>query len=241
MKIFVAIPVYDGKLHVESVRCLFSEQHIASGIGDVLTVNFLSSMAGIAHGRNQLASEFMKSDADRMIFLDSDVTFEPGALAKLAHMPADFVGGCYRYKRQEECYPMGWLNDPDSKGLRMDKHGLIEVNGLPTGFLALSRKVFQTMKDRFPERELQEHFGHKMFAYFQMPFINGHLHGEDNFFCREWREAGGKIYLDPEIKLTHWDFNPTPYVGHIGAWIKGSPETKMMLEKLKGIENEQGS
>lgn len=230
MKIFVAIPVYDGKLHVQSVRSLFSEQYIANGIGDDLRVNFLTSMAGIALGRNQLAYEFMDSDCDRMVFLDSDVTFEPGALVKLAHMPADFVGGCYRYKRTEECYPMGWLHDPEKKGLWADKNGLIEVNGLPTGFLALSRKVFQTMKDKFPERELKEHFGHKGFAYFQMPFIDGHLHGEDNFFCREWRDAGGKIYLDPEIKLTHWDFNPTPHVGHIGSWLKNRPKEETLRE-----------
>lgn len=218
MKIFVAIPVYDGKLHVQSVRALLNEQAVAFGSGDDFRVSFLSSNAGIAQGRNQLATEFMDSGFDRMVFLDSDVTFEPGSLIKLAHQPVDFVAGCYRLKRKDESYPIAWLRGQTE--LWADRNGLIEVEGVPTGFLALSRNVFQKMLDKHPERELTIQCGQKAFCFFQMPLIDGHLYGEDFYFCREWSELGGKIYLDPEITLTHWDFNPTPHEGHIGNWIK---------------------
>ncbi len=155
------------------------------------------------------------------MFLDSDVTFEPGALIKLAYMPVDFVGGCYRHKRTEESYPLLWLPKPE---LQADKYGLLEVDSLPTGFLALSRKVFETIRDKFPERA-HSHLGQKSFSYFQMPIQEGVLYGEDFFFCKEWRGLGGQIFLDPEIKLTHWGFAPTPYVGHIGQWLKNrAPE-----------------
>jgi hypothetical protein len=215
MKILVAIPVYDGKLPVETARCLFNEQHVAVGGGDDFSVRFLPACSHPAMGRNQLANDFMNSDADRLVFLDSDVTFTPGSLVKIARHPVDFVGGAYRFKLEEESYPVGWLDTPQ---LWADSHGLLEVATLPGGFLSLSRMVFQVLKAAHPEREY-EHFGRTAHCYFQMPFHNGHLYGEDSFFCKEWRDAGGKVLLDPELSLTHWDFN-RPFAGHIGNWLK---------------------
>lgn len=216
MKIFVAIPVYDGKLQVQTVKCLLEETTVANGLGDELRVNFLPSCSVPAQGRNQLVQAFMDSDCDKLFFLDADITFEPGSIVRLAHMPVDFVGACYRYKKSDELYPINWLHKPE---LRADKFGLLEVAMLPTGFLALSRKVFEDFKRRYPGREY-EHWGKKAYAYFQMIFKDGCLHSDDTYFCKEWVEMGGKIFLDPEIPLAHWDANPTAYLGHIGNWLK---------------------
>lgn len=216
MKIFVAIPAYNGSLHMESIRCLLNEQTAASVLGDEISFAFLGGNDGIIVGRNQLATEFLKSDCDKMVFLDADVTFGLGSLLKLVRYPFDFVGGCYRYKMAEEKYPIAWLDKPE---LQANEFGLLEVAMLPAGFLSLSRNVLETIRKNHPEREY-EHLGKRGFAYFSMPIVNGNLYGEDNNLCREWRECEGKIYLDPEVELTHWSFNPTPHVGHIGNWLK---------------------
>lgn len=216
MKIFVAIPVYDGKLQVQTVKCLLEETAVASGIGDELRVNFLPSCSVPAQGRNQLVQSFMDSDCDRLVFLDSDLTFEPGSLIKLAHSPAEFVGGSYRFKKIDESYPIGWLPKPE---LQWDENKLLEVAMLPTGFLALSRGVFEKFRESYPGREY-EHWGHKSYAFFQMIFKDGVLYSDDSYFCKEWLDCGGKIYLDPEIALDHWDSAPTPFKGHIGNWLK---------------------
>jgi hypothetical protein len=215
MKIFVAIPVYDGKLQVQTVKCLLEEQSLASLSGDEIHFYFLPSCSVPAMGRNQLVQEFLKSPCDKIFFLDSDITFELGSLLKVARSPADLVGGCYRFKLDQESYPIGWL---DKNELWADKNGLIEVETLPNGFLAISRNVFETLRAAHPDREYT-HQGKTAFCYFQMVFKDGHLHSEDTFFCKEWRETGGKVFLDPEITITHWDFNK-PYVGHIGKWLK---------------------
>lgn len=215
MKILVAIPVYDGKLPVETARCLIHEQSAAILIGDDISFSFLPSCSHPAMGRNQLAQQFMDSDSGRLVFLDADVTFEPGALIRLAHHDAEFVGGAYRYKFDAENYPVGWLDKPE---LWADDRGLIEVGTLPGGFLALSRSVFEKLKIAHPDRAY-EHFGRNAHCYFQMPFKDGRLYGEDSHFCKDWRDAGGKVFLDPELSLTHWDFN-RPYPGHIGKWLK---------------------
>jgi len=215
MNILVAIPVYDGKLQVETVRALLNEQTVAGGAGDSLQVRFLPSCSHAAMGRNQLAQDFMDSDCDRLVFLDADVTFEPGSLVKIAHHQEDFVGGAYRFKLDQENYPVGWLDKPE---LWITRSGLIEVLSLPGGFLSLSRNVFEKLKAAHPDRSY-EHFGKHAHCYFQMLFTGGFLYGEDSYFCKEWRDLGEKVFLDPELTLTHWDFNK-PYIGHIGNWLK---------------------
>lgn len=222
MKIVVAIPVYDGKLPVELAQCLLNEKSAALLLGDDIVFESLSGCSHPAMGRNQLADAFLKSDSERLIFLDSDVTFEVGSLLKLAHMPVDFVGGAYRFKLQQENYPVGW--NEEIKELRANAFGLLEVNSIPGGFMALSKAVFEAIKQAHPGREY-EHLGKTVFCYFQMPFKNGHLCGEDSHFCMEWRETGGKVYLDPELMLTHWNFSPVPFTGHIGNWLKSRIST----------------
>lgn len=215
MKIMVGIPVYDGKLPVQVARVLLNEQIMAMNTGDELQVQFLPSCSHPAMGRNQLAQVFMDSECDRLVFLDSDVSFEPGELIKVAHHPVDFVGGAYRYKFETENYPVGW---PDSGDLWSDKYGLIKVVSLPGGFLSLSKNVFEILQAAHPDRAY-EHFGNKGHCYFQMPFTEGRLYGEDSYFCKEWKDAGGEVFLDPELTLTHWDHNK-PYKGHVGLWLQ---------------------
>lgn len=174
-----------------------------------------------ATGRNQLVQIFMDSDCDRLVFLDSDISFPLGSLLKIAHQPAEFVGGCYRFKMEKEEYPIGWIQEKDE--LWANEHGLLEVATLPTGFLALSRSVFEKFKQAYPGRECN-HQGNPMYGFFQMVFKDGALWSEDTYFCKEWRDAGGKVYLDPEIKLTHWENNYKPFVSHIGDWLKNRGE-----------------
>lgn len=215
MKISVGIPVYDGKLPIQTVRCLMDEHALAIGAGDDLRIMFLPSCSHPAMGRNQIAQDFMDSDSERLVFLDSDVTFELGSLLKIAHSKVDFCGGAYRFKMDFEQYPVGWNGEGE---LWADENGFLEVATLPGGFLSLSRNVFDVLKAAFPDRAYA-HFGKTAHCYFQMPFKDGYLCGEDSYFCQEWRGVGGKVHLDPELKLTHWDGNK-PYVGHIGNWLK---------------------
>lgn len=219
MKIFVAIPVYDGKLQIQTVNCLLQEAALAIGLGDELRVNFLPSCAVPAHGRNQLVQLFLESDCDRLFFLDADITWLPGAILRICHMPVDFIGGCYRYKCNDEKYPIDWIPG-DMRGIKLSEDtALLEVAMLPTGFLCLSRKVFEDFKKAYPGREYM-HWEKPAYAYFQMFFKNGALYSDDSGFCKEWIESGGKIYLDPEAVLVHWDSGPTPFPGNIGHWLK---------------------
>lgn len=205
-------------------------------MGDSLLVSFLPGCTNLAMGRNQIVKEFLGSDSDKLVFVDADVTFEAGKLVKLAHYPFDVVGGVYRYKNpDEEKYPLGFL---DEDTLRANEFGLLEVAMLPTGFLCLSKEAFARFRKHYPDREYESR-GQTSFAYFQIPYKDGALYTEDGFFCREWKEAGEKIFLDPEIELTHWDYN-IPYVGHIGKWLRSKITEEQKTKYLETKDTKQG-
>lgn len=217
MRISVGLPLYDGKMDYRVASCLLTEIAIAAQTGDTLSVSVLAGCSDLARGRNQIVHEFLESDADRLVFLDSDVTFEPGKLLKIAHYPEDIVGGAYRLKGPgPETYPIAFLSD--RKELWANEHGLLEVQMVPTGFLSMSRDAFKRFRDAYPGREYQSR-GITQYCYFQIPFRDGALYTEDAYFCREWREMGGQLFMDPELTLTHWHGN-IPYEGHIGNWLK---------------------
>lgn len=243
MKIFVAIPGRGHSLDFNVTACLMEEHELAAQCGVKLQFDLFPSSGGIADGRNFLVEDFFKTDCEKMVFLDSDITFQKGSLLQLATKPVDFVGGAYRYKQDKEEYPIRFTKEVlGGSNMWADTNGLLEVDGLPFGFLCLSREVFKKFDEKFPERK-QSNFGSKSAAYFQLPLIDGKLWGEDYTFCKEWKEMGGKIYLDPELELTHWDFKPVSYKGHIGKWLKSSPNNiirrlKLMKEKESGKTKE---
>ena len=219
MKVFVAIPAYDGKVGVETVRALLNEQGAAVLLGVELQVALLPGCSLITMARNQMVADFRASDCDRMVFVDSDVSWEPGALIKLAQHPVDIVGGAYRYKKTQEDYPVRWLPkaelwaDPDT--------GLLEVESVPGGFLAISRAALDKLEAAHPDRAYS-HEGQQFHGFFHAPVGNGRIWGEDTAFCNDWREIGGQVWLDPNLTLTHVGGNPA-FPGNIGAWLKSRP------------------
>ena len=215
MSLFVAIPAYDRKIGGETASSLLSEQALANNIGLELKVGILPGCSLITQARNQLCKEFLDSGAAKMIFVDADVSWEPGALLKLASQPVEVVGGAYRYKDAtgKEGYPVGWLPGP-----LMATDGLIEVASVPGGFLSISRRALESFKRAFPARTYRAH-DEDYFAFFTAPHRDGYLFGEDGAFCHDYRLSGGQIWLDPELTLTHHD-GQYQYKGKIGDYLK---------------------
>lgn len=216
MKIFVAIPAYDGRLAVETARALLNEQVAAAVAGDEIHVAFLPGCSLITQARNQLVRDFLDSDAERMVFVDSDVAWSLGSLLRIAHASVPLAGGAYRYKSEDENYPVIWLDgaelwaDPDT--------GLLEVKSLPGGFLSISREVFTELTKAFPGRGYAFQ-GHDFHGFFHAPIANGVMYGEDSAFCLDWRAIGGKVWLDPELQLTHVGGSKA-FNGCIGEWLR---------------------
>lgn len=219
MKIFVAVPSRDNRISIPAFKSLLGECEFARGSGDGVEVSFLPGCSLLPHGRNELVQQFMESGADRLVFVDDDMSWEPGALIRLAHHDVDIVGGAGRAKEPEERYCVTWLDKPE---LWSDERGLIEVKSLGAAFLAISRAAIEKLREQ-ADRAYTGDLDRVVYCHFYVPFVDGVFHGEDAAFCRDWRGCGGTIWLDPELTLSHWDGN-RPFVGNIGAWLKRRTE-----------------
>ena len=212
MKLFVGVPAGDRRITCETARALLNEQSAAALLGIELQISFAPDSSLVTTARDQLANDFLASEADRLVFVDNDVSWPVGTLIKLAAHKVDLVGGAYRKKCDEINWPVGWLDRPE---LWADPQtGLIEVASLPGGFLSVSRSVFQMMREAHPERRYS-HDGHAFHAFFCCPYGGG----EDGEFCSDWRRLGGQVWLDPDLTLTHHD-GGRQYPGCIGGWLK---------------------
>lgn len=208
MLICVGIPVIDGRPYAQLVDSLLAEQLLGYGQG----VHFYPmweigcSLIGLA--RNRLAKRFLGvKEADCMVFVDADISWKAGALTALAKRPEDVVGGTYRAKRDDEYYHV--------RGTPKKAGDLYEVEGLPGGFLKVSR----TALEKIDAVEYPNEAGETMRDYFPTGLYRGEMWGEDYNFCRLWREAGGTVYLDPSIKLRHHD-GLRAYQGDPADWIE---------------------
>lgn len=210
MKLFVAVPAYDNSVKAETVRSLLNEQGAAFLLG--IEIQFAIAPGGslLPHTRNQIARDFLATDADKLICVDSDVSWNVGELLALAGHDVDFVSGAYRYKEDAEGYPIAWLDKPELWAV----NGLLEVSSVPAGFMAVKRCVFERLKEGFPERSYQFH-GEQFQAFYHCPPGAG----EDGAFCADWRSIGGQIWLDPALTLSHYG-GSRQFTGNIGQWLK---------------------
>lgn len=156
----------------------------------------LSGNCHVDDARNVVAKAFLDSDCDDLVFLDADVSWTPRDLVTLCQRDCDLVGGVYPYRRADK---------PDEIPARLIPgkpiiDGLVEVEGLPTGFMRIRRIVFEALKDKVPSCP---HENGTLWLFFERTLENGVRWGGDLNFCRRWKAQGGKIHAEYEIVLGH--------------------------------------
>jgi len=147
--------------------------------------------------RNVIVRHFRESTCRDLVFLDADVSWEPEALLQLCQHDLDVVGAIYPFRGGAgQNMPMRLMDTRYP-----DKDGMLELEGLPTGFLKIRKAVFDKLEPHVPwywdktERTPQ--------------FFTRDIHadnqrwGGDIEFCKRWRDIGGKIFADTEIRLGH--------------------------------------
>lgn len=171
---------------------------------DVLHQNGIQSayllLQGNCHvddARNSIVREFLESDCTDLMFLDADVDWEPRHLLQLCKRECDVVGGVYPFRREGgEEMPVRMLDS--NKPI----DGLLEVEGLPTGFLKIKRHVLEKLAAKAP-KFFEKFYETSMVFARPVPGDDKTRWGGDIDFCNRWRALGGKIYADQELRLGH--------------------------------------
>lgn len=201
MSLLICTPQYGG-------QCTSAYFQSALNTKEVLTEckfkhDFLitTNESLIQRARNTSVATFLKTDYERLLFIDADIEFDVEDLEKLWNLDVDVAVAAYSMKR------------PDKPLSAWEKGKLVEIEGRTdpfevdyagTGFMMIKRHVFEKMQSAHPELDHEEGRVGRCHAWFDCPIWNDTQMSEDYNFTRKWRDLGGKVILDPTIRLTHW-------------------------------------
>lgn len=189
MKVTIGIPVYGG-FQPQTVQSLLDL--VAHGGYDF---HFVVAENGytIAENRNYIAIQALNNKSEYLLMVDADMTFKADLLDKMVSNGKDICGVAYhprcesdRLKALDETH---WINLDKSSDPKYKQ--VFECHATGTGIILIKCDIFYKIPRPWFQFEWHETGQCK--------------EGEDWFFCKQAKEAGYKIWADPNV-----------YVGHLG-------------------------
>lgn len=154
----------------------------------------------VTRARNEMTASFLATDHTHMMWLDADIEFAPEDVAKVWNMDAEIGCGVYAMKKPGEDWYAAWKDGKLVKDLDQFD-GPVEVDYAGTGFLMLKREAVEKLA---AASQWYDGPNGRVPAIYMTPVHDGVFESEDYNMCRRWREIGGKIMMDPSVRLLHW-------------------------------------
>lgn len=224
--LFLATPAYGGVVDVryhESVLKLSSfcqQQQIA------LRHCFLTTASIITEARNELARQFLASDASHLLFIDADIGFSSSIVSKALRHNCDIL--CHPYPSKHIAWQHLLDNNTPQTAEQLQRaglsyhiqlpetafsinDGLTEVVHAPTGCMIIKRQVFERIMQQMPELQYQrrqsldgQNHIVDLWGFFDLANDNnGHRLGEDYAFCARARATGSQLFADISEDISH--------------------------------------
>jgi hypothetical protein len=210
--VLLAAPSYDGRISVWHAAALAETCKI--GISNNINVVplYMSFDSLVQRARNDIVKVALDTNVDDLIFIDCDQDWSPSDVFRLLSYDVGVVGAPVVKKSDIEQYNVKLLGP-----FEVQENGLVEVNGIGTGFMRIRRDALQKIYDASEEyKELHKEEPNRM--VFDVKVIDGELCSEDIVFCRKWLDMGEKVYMDPMINSGH--SGEKRWVGNFYEWIK---------------------
>jgi hypothetical protein len=220
-KVVFAIPPYPLRPYQQTVDSLRDEVPLIEAAGWEHGVVAEIGNPYISAARAVMLRKALDAKATHIVFLDHDVSWKPGDLLKLIETEGDVVAGTYRFKKDEEVY-MGAVNTgPGGSPLVRESDGALSATAIPAGFLRITRAAVNRFMEAYPELCYGEYCSPHV-DLFNHGAHNRLWFGEDYAFARNWIDAGGQIWLVPDLDITHW-LGETPYHGNFHKFLLKQP------------------
>lgn len=169
--------------------------------------------AYISHARATILRKALDWQPDVIVFLDHDLSWEPGSLLRLIQTDGEVVAGVYRFKQERVEYMGTLIPGPDRRPIIRDD-GCIKAQWVPAGFLKITDGVVHAMMGAYPELVYGVRY-RPCFDLFNHGAHQGTWYGEDYAFSRRWGEMGGDIWVLPDLNLTHHAADGSAYPGNL--------------------------
>lgn len=189
MKVFIAVPSMDTipALFAQSLALLQRDCDVQIGweVGSL-----------VYHARNNLARQALKTDADYVLWLDSDMVFAPDTLQRMLKVCKDndidfLTAVCFRRKPPYTPCLFDRLEKVEKgasyTALMSVPDGLFQVGGCGFAGVLMSSDVLLSVQSKFKGRMFDPMDGF----------------GEDVSFCWRARQCGYEIWCDSSIEFGH--------------------------------------
>lgn len=177
--LFVATPMYGGVCHGSFASAMITLAVECARAGIELQFYTLHNESLITRGRNYCADEFVRSGKTHMLFIDSDITFDPKDVFTLLALSDPFdeqneydvIGAAYPKKsiswekisqavnagyadtnpNELERFVGDFVFNPKSGMTSINIGEPCEVRELGTGFMMIKRNTFLKINEKFPD------------------------------------------------------------------------------------------
>jgi hypothetical protein len=196
-RVLIGTPSYDGRIDTWYMDSLLATVRESESRGAQVHVVYPSYDSLIQRARNTLFQIAVADGWDDLFFIDSDTRWSPKDFYRVLNRPEPIVGAALVRKSDEEGYTVKLL---DKKLRRSEDGQLIEVDGLGTGFMRLTRFALERLWN-ISEPYDAEGKEHRMVCDIRV--VNRELISEDYVIANKWKSLGYKTWLDPSITIQH--------------------------------------
>ena len=157
MKVFIPLICYNHTCNTEWMMSILKLLNSAkeTGLGMSFYPIFFESL--VSRARNAAVAHFLEDEENtHLLFIDSDIIFEPEDVYRLIQADKDVVAGMYPKKyivwdRLKKNPDAERVDFPIGGEIKVTEDDYIESNYLPTGFLMIKREAILKLIAEHPE------------------------------------------------------------------------------------------
>lgn len=190
-----------------------------------LTVIRYPSTAAVDRTRCEAATAALRDGFDEIMWIDSDISFDPNDVERLRAHGLPLCAGVYAKKGARA---LAVQPEPGTRTLELgERGGLVRVRYVGAGFMHTRKAVYDDVQCVFSLPACNARFGAPLVPYF-LPMVVADAPGywylaEDYAFCERARQAGHAVMIDTTIRL-----------GHVGSYTYGWEDAGQAIERVTG-------
>jgi len=205
-RVHICMPCYGGMLTESCFMSYIKWSNTCRQLGIDWTMETMTNESLISRARNTLTAKFLHNkESTHLMFIDADIGWEPWHLLVMLNAQKDVIGGLYPMKS----LPVKWCVN-GFEGAEVSEDGILqEVSKTGTGFMLIARDVFEKLnahpatKPFINDIGLPAELNPYMKTYFDTAVRENRYYSEDWTFCENWRDLGGKVWVDKRVLLRH--------------------------------------
>jgi hypothetical protein len=195
--VYILTPCYGGMCHVDYLHCLLATMERFRTFGIDLKVEFCKNDSLVSRARNNLVAKAMNNPkTTHIMFIDSDISWDPNNIINLLLSDKQLVGGIYPLKYY------------DWKDLIKDKNNPYNSNVIQSW---ITRKNQSQFRDAISDEALVQH---KLLRY-NVNYINNTLNIEKNLAEVRHLATGFMMFKRDVIEKMSRAFPSTKYVDDV--------------------------